>query len=63
MTVEMKVGAATVSCSTDYRQDDDVARRFLFERLLHVVIEQTEKWLYTDNGEPTCFDKPPEASD
>ena len=62
MKVELRVGAAVVSCETDYRPDpsgkcseNDAARKALFERLLEVVSEKMREWmdeprLETDGG-------------
>lgn len=62
MKVELRVGAAVVSCKTDHRPDpsgkcseNDAARNALFEHLLAVVVEQMRKWMYeprpeTDGG-------------
>lgn len=55
MKVELRVGAAVVSCETDHRPDpsgmrseNDAARQALFERLLDVAIAQVNQWLYDD---------------
>ena len=55
MKVELRVGAAVVSCETDHRPDpsgkcseNDAARQALFERLLDVAIAQINQWLYND---------------
>ena len=65
MKVELRVGAASVSCETDHRPDpsekcseNDAARQALFEKLLNVAIAQMEKWLY-DNDKPAGMQKPP----
>lgn len=58
MKVELKVGAAVVSCETDFRPDpsskcseNDAARNALFERLLAVAVEQMRKWMYEPRPE------------
>ena len=65
MKVELRVGAAIVSCETDHRPDpsgkcseNDAARQALFERLLDVAIAQMNQWLYNDR-EPVGTPKPP----
>ena len=65
MKVELRVGAAIVSCETDHRPDpsgkcseNDAARQALFERLLDVAIAQMNQWLY-DSREPVGTPKPP----
>lgn len=65
MKVELRVGAAIVSCETDHRPDpsgkcseNDAARQALFERLLDVAIAQMNQWLY-NNHEPDVAVKPP----
>ena len=65
MKVELRVGAAVVSCETDYRpepsgkcSENDAARKALFERLLGVAIAQMNQWLY-DSREPVGTPKPP----
>lgn len=65
MKVELRVGAAVVSCETDHRPDpsekcseNDAARQALFERLLDVAIAQMNQWLY-DSREPVGTPKPP----
>lgn len=64
MKVELRVGAAIVSCETDQGPDpsamcpeDNAACQALFERLLDVVIAQMNQWMYNkgDCGTP----KPP----
>lgn len=57
MKVELRVGAAVVSCETDYRPDpsgksseNDAARWALFERLFDVAIAQMNQWLYDDRN-------------
>ena len=67
MKVELRVGAAIVSCETDHRPDpsgkcseNDAARQALFERLLDVAIAQMNQWLYNDR-EPVGMVKPPAA--
>ena len=67
MKVELRVGAAIVSCETDHRPDpsgkcseNDAARQALFERLLDVAIAQMNQWLY-NNHEPVGMVKPPAA--
>lgn len=65
MKVELRVGAAIVSCETDRRPDpsgkcseNDAARQALFERLLDVAIAQMNQWMYNDR-EPVGTVKPP----
>lgn len=65
MKVELRVGAAIVSCETDHRPDpsgkcseNDAARQALFERLLDVAIAQMNQWMYNDR-EPVGTPKPP----
>lgn len=65
MKVELRVGAAVVSCETDHRPDpsgkcseNDAARQALFERLLDVAIAQMNQWLY-DSREPVGTPQPP----
>ena len=65
MKVELRVGAAIVSCETDHRPDpsgkcseNDAARQALFERLLDVAIAQMNQWLY-DSREPIGTPQPP----
>lgn len=65
MKVELRVGAAIVSCETDHRPDpsgkcseNDAARQALFERLLDVAIAQMNQWMYNDR-EPVGMVKPP----
>ena len=55
MKVELRVGAAIVSCETDHRPDaseecseNDAARQALFERLLDVAIAQMNQWMCND---------------
>ena len=67
MKVELRVGAAIVSCETDRRPDpsgkcseNDAARQALFERLLDVAIAQMNQWMYNDR-EPVGMVKPPPA--
>jgi len=67
MKVELRVGAAIVSCETDHRPDpsgkcseNDAARQALFERLLDVAIAQMNQWLYNDR-EPVGTPQPPSA--
>ena len=67
MKVELRVGAAIVSCETDHRPDpsgkcseNDAARQALFERLLDVAIAQMNQWMYNDR-EPVGMVKPPAA--
>ena len=67
MKVELRVGAAIVSCETDHRPDpsgkcseNDAARQALFERLLDVAIAQMNQWMYNDR-EPVGTVKPPAA--
>ena len=65
MKVELRVGAAIVSCETDHRPDpsgkcseNDAARQALFERLLDVAIAQMNQWMYNDR-EPIGTPQPP----
>ncbi len=65
MKVELRVGAASVTCETDHRPDpsgkcseNDAARQALFERLLDVVIAQMNQWLY-DSRKPVGTPQPP----
>lgn len=67
MKVELRVGAAIVSCETDHRPDpsgkcseNDAARQALFERLLDVAIAQMDQWMYNDR-EPVGTPQPPSA--
>lgn len=67
MKVELRVGAAVVSCETDHRPDpsgkcseNDAARQALFEMLLDVAIAQMNQWMYNDR-EPVGTLKPPAA--
>lgn len=67
MKVELRVGAASVTCETDHRPDpsgkcseNDAARQALFERLLDVAIAQMNQWMYNDR-EPVGMVKPPAA--
>lgn len=67
MKVELRVGAAIVSCETDHRPDpsgkcseNDAARQALFEKLLDVAIAQMNQWMYNDH-EPVGTLKPPAA--
>ena len=53
MKVELRVGAASVSCETDYRaepsgkcSENDAAQKALFERLLGVAIEKMREWMF-----------------
>ena len=53
MKVELRVGAAIVSCETDYNpnpsfksSENDAGRRALFERLLGVVSEKMREWMF-----------------
>lgn len=44
MKIELKVGAAVVSCETDYiPEGGDSMQDALFDRLLQVAIEQVDK--------------------
>ena len=65
MKVELRVGAASVTCETDHRPDpsgkcseNDAARQALFERLLDVAIAQMNQWLY-NSREPVGTPQPP----
>ena len=65
MKVELRVGAAIVSCETDHGPDpsvecseNDAARQALFEKLLDVAIAQMNQWLY-NNNEPVGTPKLP----
>ena len=58
MKVILQVGAASVSCETDYRPDpsanaseNDAARKELFTKLLDVCITQLDLWLYKTPAE------------
>ena len=58
MKVILQVGAASVSCETDYRPDpsakaseNDEARKELFTKLLDVCITQLNLWLYKTPAE------------
>ena len=53
MKVELKIGAMSVSCETDYNpnpscksSENDAERRALFERLLGVVAEKMRDWMF-----------------
>lgn len=53
MKVELRVGAAIVSCETDHRpnpsgkcSENDAARQALFERLLGVAVETMREWMF-----------------
>lgn len=59
MRVELRVGAAVVSCETDYKpepsascSENDKARSALFERLLAIVVGQMRTWLYESKPSP-----------
>ena len=65
MKVELRVGAAVVSCETDHSpnpsgkcSENDAARQALFDRLLNVAIVQMNQWLH-DSHEPVGTPQPP----